>query len=109
MCTESGINRLSLMMPMVPMIMTMMTSARRMFPLAAMRIMCSLNFIGSHSSKRTSTHSPNNMTKSRAHVLSLLLSVMVDGLGNRRSNRGSFGEMAIVVRIASILGALPVV
>ncbi|KAJ6088376.1 hypothetical protein N7486_009637 [Penicillium sp. IBT 16267x] len=70
--------------------------------------MRSLNFIGSHGSKSTSTHSANNMTKPRTHFLTLLLSVVVDGLGNRGSDYCSFGEMAIVVRIAIILGALPV-
>lgn len=79
-----------------------------MVPLAAMRIMCSLNLIGSHSSKSTSTDSANNMTEPRTHILALLLSVMVDGLSNRRSDYRSFSEMAIVVRISIILGALPV-
>jgi hypothetical protein len=47
------------------------------------------------------------MTKTRTHVLALLLPVMVDGLSNCRSNCRSFGEMAIVVRVA-ILRALAV-
>ncbi|KAJ5768916.1 hypothetical protein N7520_003475 [Penicillium odoratum] len=71
-----------------------------------MGIVRSLNLIGCHSPKCTSTHRAKDMPKPTTYILSLLLPVMVYGLSNSNSCHCPFDEVAIMVRVAIVCALL---